>query len=167
MFTVSSGWIPITVKAPCSVCINESRSSFLLTLPLILLKPDPYHLYQVWNGWELNCLCVRWQELTGLMFHQSSLKVTTLRRNKRERLGNWLENQMIRCYHQCLNHGCHGEGVPSCTAVPPNPEPQTHSTSITSGCLLTSRPPPLSGPTVPSRRLEAGVGFLGGCISLK
>lgn len=70
------------------VCINESRSSFLLTLPLILLKLDPYHLYQVWNGWELNCLCAHWQELTGLMFHYSTLKVTTLRGNKRE----WLEN---------------------------------------------------------------------------
>lgn len=60
---------------------------FLLTLPLILLKLDPYHLYQVWNGWELNCLCEHWQELAGLMFHYSALKVTTLGGNKRE----WLE----------------------------------------------------------------------------
>lgn len=32
---------------------------------------DSYHLYQVQDGWTLNCLCAHWLEPTRLMFHYS------------------------------------------------------------------------------------------------
>lgn len=63
-------------------CTNESRLPFLLTLPLILLRLDPYHHYHVCNGWQLNRLCGRWRELAGLMLNYSTLKVTADRKEK-------------------------------------------------------------------------------------
>lgn len=47
-----------------------------LILPLILLKLEMYHLYQVvQNGWEFNCICAKCTELTALLLSYYALKV--------------------------------------------------------------------------------------------